>query len=305
MAAQPEQAQQAQRVHHQPGGVEMQQIMQQLMQQDLEELRRGVGFEPLRPEGAGRAARWELQREAHEQRQRMADWSLAHRQLAREARHEARHEACAHRQLAREARHEVRGQVLDLHRHLLEHARLARHGSERAAARQPPPPAPAPSAPPEPSAGAAYAATSSSQRIPTDASAASPTSATVPTVHQMAASASMPGIIPASSRSSGVRRSAGSRSQESERACRQAFRCSLGGACAADREEACPLCLDEFRAGQPIRTLPCFHMMHQECAELHFGAPRASEPGGRPLVLCPVCRVEVGPASLHTEAELI
>jgi len=70
-----------------------------------------------------------------------------------------------------------------------------------------------------------------------------------------------------------------------------AMRHSRIGVCDADREEPCPICLDEIRAGQHTRTLPCFHFLHQHCAESHFFQGENPEDA----VLCPVCRAEVGP----------
>jgi len=76
-----------------------------------------------------------------------------------------------------------------------------------------------------------------------------------------------------------------------------AMRYSRVGVCDADREEPCPICLDDIRAGQRTRTLPCFHFLHQHCAESHFS--QGENPAD--AVLCPVCRAEVGPTQQEVE----
>lgn len=78
---------------------------------------------------------------------------------------------------------------------------------------------------------------------------------------------------------------------------RLAMRHSVVGVCDADREEPCPICLDEIKAGQRTRTLPCFHFLHQHCAESHFS--QGDNPAD--VVLCPVCRAEVGPMQQGVE----
>mmetsp|Transcript_73694 Transcript_73694/g.204978 ORF Transcript_73694/g.204978 Transcript_73694/m.204978 type:complete len:427 (-) Transcript_73694:47-1327(-) len=52
-----------------------------------------------------------------------------------------------------------------------------------------------------------------------------------------------------------------------------------------DREpqEPCPICLDAITAGQAMQTLPCFHLMHHDCATMHFSQRHAE-------ARCPVCR---------------
>lgn len=72
---------------------------------------------------------------------------------------------------------------------------------------------------------------------------------------------------------------------------------SCAGISPTDQEEPCSVCLDDIKAGQQIRTLPCFHFLHRHCAEAHFARPSVLEPGSRPCVACPVCRVKVEPES--------
>jgi len=76
-----------------------------------------------------------------------------------------------------------------------------------------------------------------------------------------------------------------------------ALRSSCAGIAPTDQQEPCCVCLDEIKAGQQIRTLPCFHFLHRHCAEAHFARPTVLEPGSRPCVACPVCRVKVAPES--------
>eukprot|EP00440_Ansanella_granifera_P040088 gb/GFBE01043484.1/.p1 GENE.gb/GFBE01043484.1/~~gb/GFBE01043484.1/.p1 ORF type:complete len:207 (+),score=41.03 gb/GFBE01043484.1/:1-621(+) len=47
----------------------------------------------------------------------------------------------------------------------------------------------------------------------------------------------------------------------------------------------CPICLDKLADGQRARTLPCFHLLHDQCSAKYFKAD-----GVRPC--CPVCREE-------------
>jgi len=71
----------------------------------------------------------------------------------------------------------------------------------------------------------------------------------------------------------------------------EAMRYSRLGVCGANRDEPCPVCLEDIASGQHTRTLPCFHFMHRHCAEAHF---RRDAARGEP-VLCPICRTNVGP----------
>jgi len=79
-----------------------------------------------------------------------------------------------------------------------------------------------------------------------------------------------------------------------ERARLRALSHSREGACGADLAEPCPICLQEVRTGDRIRTLPCFHMLHHGCAEALFASPQQVRGRGRLRVLCPTCRGEVG-----------
>lgn len=82
---------------------------------------------------------------------------------------------------------------------------------------------------------------------------------------------------------------------------RIALRSSRAGISPIDHEETCSVCLDEIKAGQQIRTLPCFHFLHRHCAEAHFARPSVLEPGTAPQVVCPVCRVKVAPESADVD----
>eukprot|EP00931_Biecheleriopsis_adriatica_P116690 TRINITY_DN9229_c0_g1_i1.p1 TRINITY_DN9229_c0_g1~~TRINITY_DN9229_c0_g1_i1.p1 ORF type:complete len:269 (-),score=55.18 TRINITY_DN9229_c0_g1_i1:83-889(-) len=50
--------------------------------------------------------------------------------------------------------------------------------------------------------------------------------------------------------------------------------------------QTCPVCLDELQEGETARTLPCFHQLHDSCAQQYFGAP-----GVKPV--CPLCRLDM------------
>jgi hypothetical protein len=52
--------------------------------------------------------------------------------------------------------------------------------------------------------------------------------------------------------------------------------------------------LEDIKAGEQIRTLPCFHFLHSKCADLYFARPSVSE-DGPPRLFCPVCRIKVEP----------
>lgn len=82
-----------------------------------------------------------------------------------------------------------------------------------------------------------------------------------------------------------------------EEATRVAYRSSCEGSCPRDHPEPCSVCLDDIKVGQQIRTLPCFHFLHAQCAAAHFARPSVLERGAHPEVVCPVCRVKVGPES--------
>jgi len=86
---------------------------------------------------------------------------------------------------------------------------------------------------------------------------------------------------------------------------REAIRCSVLVECKEDREDPCPVCLEQIRAGQQCRMLPCFHALHGPCAEAHFVAAAEGSLGtarrrgrriaaGQTRVLCPLCRAQVG-----------
>jgi len=82
-----------------------------------------------------------------------------------------------------------------------------------------------------------------------------------------------------------------------EEATRVAYRSSCECSCPRDHPEPCSVCLDDIKVGQQIRTLPCFHFLHTQCAAAHFARPSVPARGARPEVVCPVCRVKVGPES--------
>jgi hypothetical protein len=50
--------------------------------------------------------------------------------------------------------------------------------------------------------------------------------------------------------------------------------------------EACTICLDNFRRMQPVRSLPCSHILHDWCCRKYFRTA-----GVKPL--CPVCRFDM------------
>lgn len=67
---------------------------------------------------------------------------------------------------------------------------------------------------------------------------------------------------------------------------------SRTGVSTKDYEEPCVVCLEAIRAGQQIRTLPCFHVFHRSCAEADFARDTRPNP-----VQCPMCRIEVAPVN--------
>ncbi|KAJ4458610.1 putative E3 ubiquitin-protein ligase RNF13 [Paratrimastix pyriformis] len=46
---------------------------------------------------------------------------------------------------------------------------------------------------------------------------------------------------------------------------------------------SCPICLEEYKEGEPLRVLPCFHRAHQECLD----------PWLRKSKRCPICQTIV------------
>mmetsp|Transcript_90390 Transcript_90390/g.286412 ORF Transcript_90390/g.286412 Transcript_90390/m.286412 type:complete len:242 (+) Transcript_90390:115-840(+) len=61
-------------------------------------------------------------------------------------------------------------------------------------------------------------------------------------------------------------------------------------------KEVCPICLDVPTPGQMVRTLPCFHMMHDACSIRYFRT-RGVAP------TCPVCRCDFAHALEGEEKE--
>ncbi|EDQ91148.1 uncharacterized protein MONBRDRAFT_3618, partial [Monosiga brevicollis MX1] len=45
----------------------------------------------------------------------------------------------------------------------------------------------------------------------------------------------------------------------------------------------CPICLDDFEAGQQIRRLPCLDVFHRHCVDRHFESS----------TICPLCRYDL------------
>lgn len=63
---------------------------------------------------------------------------------------------------------------------------------------------------------------------------------------------------------------------------------SVGSVCARDLPEPCSICQEQIEIGQRMRTLPCFHFLHEECAERFAQAGRG--PNAHRQLRCPVCR---------------
>jgi hypothetical protein len=55
-----------------------------------------------------------------------------------------------------------------------------------------------------------------------------------------------------------------------------------------DQAEVCPICLEEMRKTQQVKTLPCSHSLHGWCCTRFFRTP-----GVKPV--CPVCRFDMAP----------
>mmetsp|Transcript_40654 Transcript_40654/g.91301 ORF Transcript_40654/g.91301 Transcript_40654/m.91301 type:complete len:396 (-) Transcript_40654:29-1216(-) len=68
------------------------------------------------------------------------------------------------------------------------------------------------------------------------------------------------------------------------------------GAC----KEPCPICLEDMTKGQLLRTLPCFHMFHQGCAEQYFQC-ESLRLGEDDNISCPLCRFAVGPEVIDVD----
>mmetsp|Transcript_108760 Transcript_108760/g.351123 ORF Transcript_108760/g.351123 Transcript_108760/m.351123 type:complete len:316 (+) Transcript_108760:44-991(+) len=62
--------------------------------------------------------------------------------------------------------------------------------------------------------------------------------------------------------------------------------CSRVGPLRTATADKCTVCLEELRLGQRVRTLPCFHALHDKCSARYFRAC-----GVQPT--CPVCRRHV------------
>lgn len=63
--------------------------------------------------------------------------------------------------------------------------------------------------------------------------------------------------------------------------------CSRADNLTRDLSEPCTVCLEDLRAGQRVRTFPCFHRLHDRCSAKYFRTPGI-------LPLCPVCRSYLG-----------
>mmetsp|Transcript_100591 Transcript_100591/g.300141 ORF Transcript_100591/g.300141 Transcript_100591/m.300141 type:complete len:364 (-) Transcript_100591:65-1156(-) len=61
---------------------------------------------------------------------------------------------------------------------------------------------------------------------------------------------------------------------------------AVAGRLQAPTEDKCTICLEDMEVGQKVRTLPCFHMLHEACSTRYFSASGVSP-------LCPVCRAQV------------
>ena len=54
------------------------------------------------------------------------------------------------------------------------------------------------------------------------------------------------------------------------------------GACVQRREsEECPICLEDFKEGEPVKRLPCGHLFHAACVKEWIVDVRG---------VCPLCR---------------
>jgi len=62
--------------------------------------------------------------------------------------------------------------------------------------------------------------------------------------------------------------------------------CSRVGPLQHNTEDSCSVCLEAMEAGQQVRTLPCFHMLHVKCSDMYFRAKDIAP-------ICPVCRAHV------------
>jgi len=72
-------------------------------------------------------------------------------------------------------------------------------------------------------------------------------------------------------------------------AAEQVFRNTVEAVCEQDRDEPCPICLEQIVAGQRTCTLPCFHFLHRDCAEALFSSDHAASGAAE----CPICRANV------------
>eukprot|EP00929_Paragymnodinium_shiwhaense_P052688 TRINITY_DN26397_c0_g1_i1.p1 TRINITY_DN26397_c0_g1~~TRINITY_DN26397_c0_g1_i1.p1 ORF type:complete len:457 (-),score=70.99 TRINITY_DN26397_c0_g1_i1:9-1379(-) len=74
----------------------------------------------------------------------------------------------------------------------------------------------------------------------------------------------------------------------------QALDNSRSAVCSAPEPKApCPICLEKIEPGQMMQTLPCFHMLHEQCARMHFAKSATAKRRGPKRDLrprCPVCR---------------
>ena len=58
------------------------------------------------------------------------------------------------------------------------------------------------------------------------------------------------------------------------------------------QDDDCIICLSDFKVGQDIISLPCFHVFHKECIESWL----------KSKLWCPVCKFKVTLSSLHRES---
>lgn len=56
----------------------------------------------------------------------------------------------------------------------------------------------------------------------------------------------------------------------------------------------CMICLDEFKNGDELKTLPCLHIYHQQCIEHWLGLDNS----------CPICKAPISPCSSRSSSWL-
>mmetsp|Transcript_69259 Transcript_69259/g.129313 ORF Transcript_69259/g.129313 Transcript_69259/m.129313 type:complete len:412 (+) Transcript_69259:67-1302(+) len=81
----------------------------------------------------------------------------------------------------------------------------------------------------------------------------------------------------------------------------RALRFSAEGKCEEGAcKEPCSICLEDMTKGQMLRTLPCFHMFHKDCAEQYFQR-ESMRLGEDENIGCPLCRFPVGPEVIDVD----